>query len=84
MQESARECRKALGGVPDFTIMFPCLSRGPLFFGGSDKDLAAARESFPGTPIIGFYGNGEIAPLDEHSHLHQYSTVLAAFHSHDA
>jgi small ligand-binding sensory domain FIST len=84
MQESARECRKVLGGVPDFTIMFPCLSRGPLFFGGSDKDLAAARESFPGTPIIGFYGNGEIAPLDEHSHLHQYSTVLAAFRCHDA
>ena len=84
VQESARDCRKALGGVPDFTIMFPCLSRGPLFFGGSDKDLAAARESFPGAPIIGFYGNGEIAPLGKPSHLHQYSTVLAAFRCHDA
>lgn len=84
MQKAAQDCRKTLDGVPDFTIMFPCLSRGPLFFGGTDKDLTVVRDSFPDTPIIGFYGNGEIAPLGESSHIHQYSTVLAAFRCHDA
>ncbi len=84
MRDAALSCRRSLGGVPDFAIMFPCLSRGPLFFGGTDKDLSMTREIFPGTPLIGFYGNGEIAPIGEYSHLHQYSTVLAAFRCHNA
>lgn len=79
MQDAARTCLQNLGGAADFIIMFPCLSRGPQFFGGTDKDITMVREIFPDTPIIGFYGNGEIAPLGEYSHLHQYSTVLAAF-----
>ena len=79
MLDAVRDCRRQLGGVPDFAIMCPCLSRGPVFFGGSDKDVMVVRDEFPDTPIIGFYGNGEIAPLNEYSHLHQYSTVLAGF-----
>ncbi len=84
MRTATRNCRSQLGGTPDFILMFPCLSRGPLFFGGSDKDVIMVRDEFPDTPIIGFYGNGEIAPLDEYSHLHQYTTVLAGFRCHDA
>jgi small ligand-binding sensory domain FIST len=84
MRDAANNCSRALGSVPDFAIMFPCLSRGPLFFGGTDKDVSLTRETFPYTPLIGFYGNGEIAPIDDYSHLHQYSTVLAAFRCHNA
>jgi len=84
MRDALQTCRRDLGGNPDFSIMFPCLSRGPIFFGGTDKDVVLTRDAFPGTPVIGFYGNGEIAPIGEYSHLHQYSTVLAAFRSHNA
>lgn len=35
---------------------------------------------FPDTPLIGFYGNGEIAHLDGAKRMLQYSTVLAICH----
>lgn len=79
MLDAAHRCRRQLGAHPDFALMFPCLSRGPLFFGGTDKDVVTVRNEFPDMPIIGFYGNGELAPISEYCHLHQYSTVLTGF-----
>lgn len=84
MRTAVEQCRDSLGSNPDFALMFPCLSRGPMFFGGTDQDVAQVQQTFPDMPLIGFYGNGEIAPLGEYSHLHQYSTVLAAFRAHSA
>ncbi|MCR4302539.1 MAG: FIST C-terminal domain-containing protein, partial [Sulfuricaulis sp.] len=60
---------------------FPCMGRGPNFFGNRDRDLDALRSRFPGLPIIGMYGNGEIGPLDGANHLFQYSAVLGLFRS---
>lgn len=68
-----------LGKAPDFAFMFPCISRGPSFFGGVDRDIELVKQKYPDLPFIGFYGNGEIAPLDVGSHLYQYSTVLGLF-----
>lgn len=84
MLDATRDCRRQLDGPPDFAFMFPCLSRGPLFFGGTDKDVATVHNEFPDTAIIGFYGNGELAPISEYCHLHQYSTVLAGFSCHQS
>jgi len=64
---------------PDFALLFPCMGRGPNFFGNRDRDLDALRSRFPGLPIIGMYGNGEIGPLDSANHLFQYSVVLGLF-----
>ena len=64
---------------PDFALLFPCMGRGPHFYGNRDRDLDLLRASFPDLPIIGFYGNGEIGPLDDSNHLYQYSTVLGLF-----
>ncbi len=61
---------------PDFGLLFPCMGRGPLFHGGDDADLNAVKARFPGLPLIGFYGNGEIARLDGVNRLLQYSVVL--------
>jgi small ligand-binding sensory domain FIST len=68
-----------LGGAPDFALLFPCMGRGPHFYGNRDRDLDLLKRRFPGLPIIGFYGNGEIGPLDNTNHLYQYSTVLGLF-----
>ncbi len=63
--------------TPRFGLMFPCMGRGPMFYGGEDRDLTILAERFPGLPFIGFYGNGEIAYLDGANRLLQYSSVLA-------
>lgn len=52
-----------LGAAPDFGLLFSCLGRGPWFFGGDDRDLALVKARFPGLPLIGAYGGGQIAPL---------------------
>lgn len=64
-------------GPPAFGLMFPCLGRGPWFYGGEDRDIQALVRRFPAMPLIGFYGNGEIAHLDGANRLLQYSVVLS-------
>jgi small ligand-binding sensory domain FIST len=63
-------------GKPRFGLMFPCMGRGPYFYGGVDRDLQVLKQTFPGMPFAGFYGNGEIAHLDGANRLLQYSVVL--------
>lgn len=62
--------------TPAFALMFPCIGRGPWFYGGQDRDILALTRRFPDLPVIGFYGNGEIAHLDGANRLLQYSVVL--------
>ncbi len=68
-----------LTGPPHFGLLFPCIGRGPHFYGDSDRDLDLVKHRFPGMPLIGVYGNGEIGPLDDANHLYQYSAVLGLF-----
>ncbi len=79
MTEAIEQGARTLGVTPDFGLMFPCISRGPSFFSGRDRDIELLRARFPEMPFAGFYGNGEIAPLAGGSHLYQYSTVLGLF-----
>lgn len=74
-----RVAEARLGGTPDFAMMFPCMGRGPNFFGNRDRDLELLQNRYPGVPTIGFYGNGELGPLDGVNHLYQYSTVFSLF-----
>ncbi len=64
-------------GPPSFALMFPCMGRGPYFYGGEDRDIQLLKRRFPALPFAGFYGNGEIAHLDGANRLLQYSVVLA-------
>lgn len=64
---------------PGFALLFPCMSRGPSFYGNRDRDVELVKTRFPNMPFIGFYGNGQIAPLKHGSRLYQYSTVLALY-----
>jgi hypothetical protein len=60
---------------PVFALFFSCLGRGPLFYGGEDRDLAVFREAFPGIPVAGAYGSGQIAPGTGGSRLFRNSVV---------
>lgn len=50
------------GLPPSCALMFSCIGRGPYFYGGDDLDLNVLRQRFPGLPILGAYGTGQIAP----------------------
>jgi small ligand-binding sensory domain FIST len=63
------------GKKPDFGLMFSCLGRGPLFYGNDDRDLLAFREIFPGVPLVGAYGSGQIAPAADGNRLFQNAVV---------
>jgi hypothetical protein len=79
MRQTIEQSATALGAAPDFALLFPCMGRGPHFFGNRDRDLDQLRARFPSLPVVGFYGNGEIAPLDGANHLYQYSSALGLF-----
>lgn len=68
-----------LGSKPDFGLLFSCLGRGPYFYDGTDQDLAVIKQAYPHMPLLGFYGNGEIAAIDGINQLLQYSAVLSLF-----
>ena len=59
--------------------MFSCLGRSPHFDGGVDYTRQIVRQRFPQMPLLGFYGNGEIAPVKGRNQLLQLSAVLGLF-----
>lgn len=79
MRLMAETLQQDLQGMPDFGLCFPCMGRGPYFYGGVDLDLQIMKKRFPGMPLIGFYGNGEFAPFNGHNQLFQYAAVLGLF-----
>lgn len=79
MKQAIESATKKLHAIPDFGLLFPCLGRGPSFYGGPDRDLEILAEAHPGMPFIGFYGNGEIGPLKDGNHTYQYSASLGLF-----
>lgn len=71
----------ALPQTPQFGLMFSCLGRGPYFYNGIDRDLEIVKQTFPRMPLLGFYGNGEIASVGGQNQLLPYSAVLSLFNS---
>lgn len=65
--------------APRFGLMFSCLGRGPYFYNGIDRDLEIVKQTFPHMPLLGFYGNGEIANVNGKNQLLPYSAVLSLF-----
>lgn len=80
MRHTLERLDQRMSGTPDFALLFPCMGRGPYFYGGYDRDLELIKLRYPGMPFIGFYGNGEIAPLNGENDLFQYSAVIGLFH----
>ena len=72
--------RLADAGAPDawsFGLYFNCAGRGASLYGLTGIDSAFIAERFGDLPIIGFFGNSEIAPLRRHNRLFTYTGVLA-------
>jgi len=57
---------------PTAGLYFSCLARGPNLFPDNAYELKAIQKAFGDIPIVGFFGNGEIA----HDRLYGYTGVL--------
>ena len=77
--KTATALKAQLKTAPQFALLFSNLGRGPYFYNGLDQDLNLLKALFPTLPIIGFYGNGGIAPVNGQNELLQYSAVLGLF-----
>lgn len=64
---------------PAYALMFSCIGRGPLFYGGEDRDQLAFRRRFPGLPMLGAYGSGQIAAGVGKNRLFHNSVVTLLF-----
>ena len=82
MRHTLDRIQSTLSSTPTFGLLFPCMGRGPYFYGGIDRDLELVKQRYPDMPLIGFYGNGEIGPLDGQNQLYQYAAVLGLFTPH--
>ena len=70
----------ALGGRrPAFGVYFNCAGRGRGLYGTSGHDVLAIRRRLGRWPLVGFFGNGEFAPVGPTSFFHTYTGVLVLF-----
>jgi small ligand-binding sensory domain FIST len=69
-----------LGGRrPAFGCYFNCAGRGRGLFGVPDHDVTLIRERLGEFPLIGFFGNGEFAPIGRRNFFHNYTGALVVF-----
>ena len=65
------------GRVPKLGLYFNCCARGVSLYGIPEIDLNYIKYVFGDLPLIGFFGNAEIAPARGLNVLHQQTGVLA-------
>jgi small ligand-binding sensory domain FIST len=72
--------QRALGGRrPAFGFYVNCAARGRGLFGVPDHDVALIRARLGHCPLVGFFGNGEFAPVAGANFFHTYTGVLVVF-----
>ena len=76
---AARDLERMLGELkarakkpPKAGLYYSCLARGPNLFREPAHEMGAIRRAFGDIPVVGFFGNGEIA----HDRLYGYTGVL--------
>ncbi|KAL9981706.1 hypothetical protein ACROYT_G010447 [Oculina patagonica] len=87
VQQSLKQLKKSGISCEKNTACFmvTCIGRGEKFYSAKNVETGIFRQEFPGIPVVGFFGNGELG-LDLHScegklerdghFLHSYSSVF--------
>ncbi len=77
--------RLGAGGSRAFAgaVLFSCLGRGAGLYGEPDHDSDALRRHLGSIPIAGFFGNGEIGPVEKATFLHGYTSAFALLRARD-
>jgi hypothetical protein len=66
---------------PKFILQFECVGRGKVILSDKEKlELIASlqRDLGEDIPWLGFYGYGEIGPIEEYNCFHNFTSVVAA------
>ena len=71
--------RQLAGRRPRFGCYFNCAGRGEGLFGVPDHDVTLIRERLGDFPLVGFFGNGEFAPIGRQNFFHTYTGALVVF-----
>jgi small ligand-binding sensory domain FIST len=73
--------RYAIGQRDDAAgaLLFSCLGRGRGLFGEPDHDSRAFQRALGPLPLTGFFGNGEIGPVEGRTFLHGYTSAFGIF-----
>jgi small ligand-binding sensory domain FIST len=66
-------------GSPHGALLFSCLGRGAWLYGVPDHDSDAFRRHVGAVPLGGFFCNGEIGPVEQHSFVHGYTSAFGLF-----
>jgi len=69
---SRTQLRERLRGA----LLFSCLGRGQGLYGIPNHDSDMLSRQLGPAPLAGFFGNGEIGPIDGRTHLHSYTSVF--------
>jgi small ligand-binding sensory domain FIST len=67
------------GRRPAFGCYFDCAGRGRGLYGIPDHDVSLIRERLGEFPLVGFFGNGEFAPIGRRNFFHNYTGALVIF-----
>jgi small ligand-binding sensory domain FIST len=80
LREMLDELAERLDGRrPAFGCYFDCAGRGRGLFGVPDHDVTLIRERLGEFPLVGFFGNGEFAPIGRRNFFHNYTGALVIF-----
>jgi len=80
LREMLDELAERLAGRrPAFGCYFDCAGRGRGLFGVPDHDVSLIRERLGEFPLVGFFGNGEFAPIGPRNFFHNYTGALVLF-----
>src|SRR5262245_4831305 len=75
---SARDPAAASGA-----LLFSCIGRGVGLYGQPDHDSVAFRRALGDVPLGGFFGNGELGPVEGRTYLHAYTSAFGIFRAAD-
>ncbi len=67
------------GRKPLFGCYFNCVGRGRGLYGVSDHDVTLIARRLGDFPLVGFFGNGEFAPIGRKNLFHNYTGALVIF-----
>src|SRR6266850_6673622 len=77
LKEMLQRIAPSTRGAARFGFYFNCAARGSSLYGMPGIDTAFISSALGDLPIIGFFGNAEIAPLRGRNRLFTYTGVLA-------
>ncbi len=68
-------------GKPAGALLFSCLGRGQGLYGEADHDTKLFHDQMGDVPMGGFFGNGEIGPVQGQTFLHSYTSAFGLIRS---